>query len=319
MSQVSPLSPSERARRSAERHSESEASWFARLDAPHQVSEVAKRTAVGVYTDGFSQAGNFAYMSLLAVFSFFIAAAAIITPFGDSVQGRELLDGFFATVPPSVSDALREPVEGAMQARSGYLLWFSGIVGLWTTGSLIETFREIINRAYGTTPERAFWQYRLGSLLGTIGIIFLTMLLFSAQILLSAAQQVIFDLAPAMRDLTALIQLGQIVPFIALFGAIYLIFRGLTPREYRARHYKKWPGAALVSLWWLGCSSLLPFFISNFANYNLTYGSMAGVMITLIFFYIIGLGLVTGAQLNAALANRSENGLKELGSGENKE
>ena len=46
------------------------------------------------------------------------------------------------------------------------------------------------------------------------------------------------------------------------------------------------------------------------ANYDLAYGSLAGVMVALIFFYLVGLGMVTGAQLNAALANATENGLK---------
>jgi membrane protein len=55
---------------------------------------------------------------------------------------------------------------------------------------------------------------------------------------------------------------------------------------------------------------VLPWFVSSITNYDLTYGSLAGVMITLIFFYLVGLGMVTGAQLNAALANATENGLK---------
>jgi membrane protein len=55
---------------------------------------------------------------------------------------------------------------------------------------------------------------------------------------------------------------------------------------------------------------LLPLFLTSMADYDLTYGSLAGVMIALIFFYLIGLGMVTGAQLNAALANATKNGLK---------
>ena len=48
------------------------------------------------------------------------------------------------------------------------------------------------------------------------------------------------------------------------------------------------------------------------ADYDLTYGSLAGVMVALIFFYLIGLGMVTGAQLNAALANATENGIRDI-------
>ena len=55
----------------------------------------------------------------------------------------------------------------------------------------------------------------------------------------------------------------------------------------------------------------MPWFVYSMADYDLTYGSLAGVMVALIFFYLVGLGMVTGAQLNAALANATENGLKD--------
>ena len=103
---------------------------------------------------------------------------------------------------------------------------------------------------------------------------------------------------------------GRIIPFVTLFAAIYVIFAGLTPAKYRSSDFPKWPGAAFVSLWWLGLTALLPMFLSSVSNYDLAYGSLAGVMLALIFFYLIGLGLVTGAQLNAALANTHENGLR---------
>jgi len=47
---------------------------------------------------------------------------------------------------------------------------------------------------------------------------------------------------------------------------------------------------------------LLPVFLSNLSNYDLTYGSLAGVIVTLLFFWIVGLGISIGAHLNAALA-----------------
>ena len=55
-------------------------------------------------------------------------------------------------------------------------------------------------------------------------------------------------------------------------------------------------------MWWLLVTTLLPPTLSLLGGYDLTYGSLAGVMIALIFFYIVGLGLVMGAELNAALA-----------------
>jgi membrane protein len=310
VSEHSPLSPEARAH-SAETHGESEAKWFSHLDALRQLWEVLKRVVVGVYSEGFVHAGNFAYLSLVALFSFCIVAAAIAGALGQTESGIALIEAFFQTVPPGVADALRGPVESAMTARSGPLLWFGAAVGLWTTASLIETFRDVLHRAYGTEPHLYFWQYRLGSLGTVVFAVLLAMVAFSAQVLVTAIEELVYRYIPAAQNVAGYFAWGRILPFITLFAAIYIVFRSLTPRKYRPRIFPKWPGAALVSLWWLGCTAVLPWFLSSVSNYDLTYGSLAGVMVALIFFYLIGLGMVSGAQLNAALANAHENGLRE--------
>lgn len=311
MSEHSPLSPEARAHAPLPEPTEkSEASWFRHLNIPHKVWEVAKRVAVGVYSEGFIHAGNFAYLSIVSLFSFCIVAAAIAGALGQTQSGLALIDAFFQTVPPGVAKTLKEPVEAAMSARSGPLLWLSAVVSLWTAGSLIETFRDIQHRAYGTKPSRYFWHYRLGSLSAIICAVVLAMVAFSAQVLVAATEELVYRFIPAAQQIAGYFAWGRIIPFVALFGAIYVIFQGLTPRKYRDRKYPKWPGAAWVSLWWLGASSLLPWFVAKVSNYDLTYGSLAGVMVTLIFFYLVGLGLVTGAQLNAALANTTETNLQ---------
>lgn len=58
-----------------------------------------------------------------------------------------------------------------------------------------------------------------------------------------------------------------------------------------------------------GVTAMLPVLIARFANYDMIYGSLAGVMIALIFFFLVGWGLVVGAQLNAALAEADEQGV----------
>jgi membrane protein len=292
------------------RRDESEAEWFRHLDIIDKAREVVRRTVVGVYSEGFVQSGNFAYLSLVALFAFCIVAAAIAGALGQTQSGLALIEAFFQTVPPGVAAALKGPVESAMQARSGPVLWLSAIVSLWTTASLIESFRDVLNSAYGTARQRYFWEYRLGSLVAIIGGVVLAMIAFSAQVLIAGIEDLVYRYIPAAEHAAGYFAWGRIVPFLALFIAIYVVFRGLTPRAYRGRSYPKWPGAALVSLWWLGCTAILPLFLAKVAHYDLTYGSIAGVMVALIFFYLIGLGMVSGAQLNAALANAGGNGLR---------
>ena len=66
---------------------------------------------------------------------------------------------------------------------------------------------------------------------------------------------------------------------------------------------------------WLLASIGLSLYVSNFSNYSATYGSLAGVVVMLLFFYLIGLGLVFGAHLNAALAEPPETALEQAPTG----
>ena len=315
MADLSPLSPEGRRvhpERAREKHPDG-ASTLADPSLTARARTVAERIGVGVYTDGFTFAGNFAYLALLAVFAFFIVATAIAGSVGNTQAGGQFVDQFLRTLPPSVARALREPVGEAIVARTGPLLWLSAVVGLWTTGSLIETIREILHRAYGVAAQRAFWEYRLGSIGLIIVSVVLAMLSLSAQLLVSAIQQFIELFIPGGAAAELWLSLSRALPFVILFATLYALFRTLTPRSYRSQRHPKWPGAVFVSLWWLAITALLPVFLTYAANFELTYGSLAGIMITLIFFYLVGLGMVIGAQLNAALAEEGRGPLSPGG------
>jgi membrane protein len=266
-------------------------------------TEVLKRVAVGVYSDGFIHAGNLAYLTLVALFPFFIVATAIAQALGQTESGIHAVNAFLLTVPPGVADVLRPAITDVLNARTGTLLWFGAAVGFWTVGSLIETIRDILRRAYGTKSSKPFWHYRLWSM----GIIFLSVLgamfALSLQVLLGAAETLIERFFPFADVAIGWLTATRFVPTLMMFVTLYGLFVALTPGAYRARRFPKWPGAAFTALWWYGTTLLLPIILANVASYSLTYGGLAGAMITLIFFFIIGLGVVIGAELNAALAD----------------
>jgi len=99
---------------------------------------------------------------------------------------------------------------------------------------------------------------------------------------------------------------SRVISGLVLFGSIYLLFISLTPRVYQKRNYPKWPGALLIAVWWVVLTIVMPRVLRSFFTYDLTYGSLAGVMIALFFFWLVGLGMVVGAELNAALAVTAE-------------
>lgn len=268
--------------------------------------EVVKRVAIGVFFDGTIHAGNLAYMAILSLFPFFITATALLSLVGRSEEGVAALELFLRTVPPSVADTLSDPVREVLTARSGWLLWLGALFGLWTVGSLIETIRDILRRAYGTQSTRAFWRYRLTSIGIIIGAVVLLLFSFTAQVLITGVQQTIELFVPQFGDWIGRLALSRLVPGLGLFVSLYLIFLSLTPHAYRSREYPKWPGAAMTTFWWIAVTAILPLVLKNLVNYDLTYGSLAGVMIALFFFWLVGLGLVLGAELNAALAETPE-------------
>jgi membrane protein len=268
--------------------------------------KVLKRVAIGVYSDGFIHAGNLAYLTLMTVFPFVIVAAAVAHLLGQTEGGIHAVDALLQPMPRSVADVLRQPISDVLHARSGMLLWLGAIVGLWTTGGFIETIRDILRRAYGVRATAPFWEYRLGSIGLIVAAVILILISFSVSVLLSSVEQFIVRIAPGVKDIAAILTVLHVVPGLILFGSIYFVFVTLTPKKYRRLQCRKWPGAAFVAVWWIATSALLPVVISYVGNYHLTYGSLASVIIALIFFFVIGLGVVIGAELNAALADTPE-------------
>ncbi len=268
------------------------------------------RAASGVYNDGFIHAGNLAYLSLLTLFPFIIVTAALARLFGQNEDTERAVDSVLSTLPEQVSGMLEQPINDVLHARTGALLWLGALVGLWTVGSFIETIRDILRRAYGTTSSRPFWQHRLRSVAITIISIILMMAGFAAQVLLTATEQFVSQLLPMAHDAANWLRVSRIVPAAIIFSALYLMFWSLTPGRYRVRTAPKWPGAMLVMLWWYGVLQLLPPVLGLLHGYTLTYGGLAGFVIALLFFWLIGYGLVIGAHLNAALAEPPLTGLK---------
>ena len=282
------------------------------------VFRVAKRVFVGTYNDGFIHAGNLAYMAVLAIFPFFITGAAIFSAIGEQSQRAASINAVLYALPPVVGDVIGPVARSVIAQRSGWLLWAGGLVGLWTVGSLIETIRDVLRRAYGTGPTAAFWKYRLLSTGIIIAAVVLLMLSLIAQVVIGAAQEVIDAYFPQLGDLLGSLSLSRLVPAFGLYGSLYLLFYTLTPHAYRQRRYPKWPGALLVAGWWILVAIALPPLLRTVFSYNLTYGSLAGIMIALFFFWLVGLGMVMGAELNAALAETPEEQQDLIGQADNR-
>ena len=232
MQDHSPLSPEERRKRSASLSAAFGRDVAEKLRPREQPWEVVKRVAVGVYNDGFIHAGNLAYLALLALFPFFILAAAL------AQSARPVRKQLERPSPqcsrsfrPTWRDVLREPVAEVLTARTGPLLWIGAIVGLWTVGSFIETIRDILRRAYGVNYCAPFWKYRLGSMAVDRRRGVPVDVRFGPQRRAELRSARDRSLAPVRRGgCRTRLTLYRVIPArSALFGTIYFLFFLLTP------------------------------------------------------------------------------------------
>ncbi|GAA4028562.1 hypothetical protein GCM10022281_04430 [Sphingomonas rosea] len=310
MLEISPQSPEARRKRLARLKARFGEQVMDRVRPGTRPFAILKRVAIGVYTDGFIHAGNLAYLSLLSMFPFFILAAAIAQLLGSSDGAAQVVFNVLRSLPPDIAEVVRAPVNEVLTARQGPLLWFGALVGLWTASSFIETIRDILRRAYGVKYSAPFWEYRLISILFMLGLVLLLMIALASTVMLSSLEALIVHLVPAFAPVFDSYVLVKLVPAVTLYFTIYLIFTVLTPARYRKISCRKWPGALLVTGWWVMTAVLLPKAIALAGGYSLTYGSLAGVMITLLFFFVVGLGVTMGAELNAALAETGPTALE---------
>lgn len=310
MQEQHPLSPEERRKKLAAQTAAFGQAVVERTHPRATAWEIIKRVSIGVYNDGFIHAGNLAYLALLALFPFFILAAAIAKLLGQSADGQKAVASILGKVPSEVSTVLAGPIQEVLTLRTGPLLWFGALVGLWTAGNFVETIRDILRRAYGVKYSAPFWTYRLASVGIIIGAVLLLMAALGASVLISSIQHFTVSALPFSSGLASYLGVYRVAPAVAIFVTFYILFLALTPARYRKISCRNWPGALLVTIWWQVTVELLPKTIGVFGGYSLTYGSLAGVMVALLFFFVIGLGVVMGAELNAALAESEGHALK---------
>ena len=275
---------------------------------PRSIGIVA-RMYRGIIADGFIHAGNMAYLSLVTLFPFFIVIAATAGALGRTADGARAVAAFLRAVPADVASLLAKPVADVIGSHSGSLLTIGIVVTLWSTSGFVETMREVIRRAYGYEPRRSVFAYRLRSIGTVLGGAFLVLLALLSQVVLVGVKQLVTSLFPLAPELIRWLSLGRLIPAALLFGALWLVFWAVSPGR-ALRGAPVWPGALVTALVWVGATLLLPVVIGMTGGYSLTYGSLAGVMIALLFFYVVGLGFVVGAQLNAALAEPAKTALK---------
>jgi membrane protein len=248
--------------------------------------------------DGSAMAGFIAFSGLLSLFPFLIFAATLTGIWVGSDRSDSIIEALFDIAPENVALTLSPVVEDVLSRQSGEVLTLSALFAIWVASSAVEAFRIAFDRAYAVPDPRSFIENRaLAILLVFIGAIVAGLLgvsiLFSP-LILRFLQQVLMVPVP---EITKYLTYGFGV--LVFVGFLLMMHRMLPGR--RVKGSRLWPGVVISTILWVSAASGFSIYLSFTPTYTVTYGTLAGVIITLMFFYITGAAIIFGAEVNAAL------------------
>ena len=240
-------------------------------------------------------AAGMTYYTFLAVFPAIIAFVGILGLVNVSPDTIKDMERSIAGAVPSkeVADLLVEPMRRAENAPQGASLVATllGIgVALWSASSGMVALQKGLNVAYDVPEERKFVKARL-----------VAFALLAAVLLLGGVPSPLF----AFGDDWYWKGLGWVLTGIAVI-ILFSLFYYLGPNREKPSWTWVSPGGLIGAILWILASIAFGVYVNNFANYGKTYGSLAGVVILLLWLYISALAVLLGGELNAETERQAE-------------
>lgn len=258
---------------------------------------------------GTDLAASLTYFAVLSLFPGLLAVVSLLGVFGQGESTtKAILDFIRPYAPEELMTLIKEPVTQLTSSTgAGIIALISGVVGaLWTASGYVGGFGRAMNRIYGVVEGRPIWKLRPVNLVVTffmvlIVVIMMLMLLLSGSILHAAGDWIgLGDTAVAVWGWARWIVL--LVLAISLIALLYYA----TPNVKQPKLQWLSPGA-LFSLIAMGIAgAAFGFYVSNFGNYNATYGTIGGVIVMLLFIWIMNNVLLFGAVLDSELERARE-------------
>ncbi len=256
-------------------------------------------------THGFEHAGNLAFLGFLALFPFLIVLVTLAGLLGQTAAGGEALKLLFDMLPSRIAETLSRPVASAVAHADEAILTGAILFALWVAVDAVEAARLTVIEAFDAWPHAMSWWKRLA--VDLLLVLLAALALVTATSILIALPLVVEEGAELLRwgaDFRALARHLELVAApIILGGSIYLAYRLFTPRGPYRRVFLPGTIFTLVAVW--VAAKLFTLFIAQAPRYDVIYGSLAGIMLTQLFFFVVAASFIFGAHLNAAIARRS--------------
>ncbi len=251
--------------------------------------------------DGLVVAGYVAFAALFALFPFVIVLLALAGFLGQGEAAEESIALALDLVPPEVAAVLRPVIAEIRGGAPRGLLGMGILVALWFASSGMEAVRHVLDRAYGGREDGSFLLARLQSLV--------LVLLVAVAILIAMAALVGVPLLGRILDWLTEREVLNANLYLALrYGLglsmlfVLTVSLHLVLPAVRLRLVDVLPGTLLsLGLWAVAAELYSAYLASLPQSYSVTYGSLAGIVVTLFFFYISAAIFILGAQFNGAL------------------
>lgn len=287
----------------------------AKVDSPPGISKPSwKYTAKKAFAE-FShdqctdQAAALTYYAVLALFPGLLALISLVGLFGDGQKTvNSMLDLVGQFAPADALDQIKPVIEQMVNAKAaGFALVFGLLGALWSASGYVGAFGRALNRVYEIDEGRPMWKLRPFQL-GLTAVILLMVALVMVALVVSGglAEAVLGSGAARVWDLA---KLPVVLVIVVIIIAMLYYF---TP-NVRQPHFKWLSVGALVALAvWVVASVAFGFYVANFGSYNKTYGTLAGVIVFLLWLWITNLSLLFGAEVDSELerARQLQSGIK---------
>lgn len=255
-----------------------------------------------VENDGMELSGYLTFLSLLALFPFLVLIVATAGFFGQGEVGAQFIEFTINHLPASAVNAIRPRIDEIMSGPPQGLLTVAILGAIWTASSAVEGMRTVLNRAYQVSEPPNYYFRRFLSILQ---ILLFTVLIIIIMTVLVLAPLFLVSLTAATGvRIPVEIETFFVEDFLYVAGA--MLFVAIASLYYWLPNIKQslWavvPGALMVVGLWIAGAGLVTFYLDNVNQLNIIYGSLSGFIATLIFFYVMNVIFIYGAEFNHEL------------------
>ena len=249
-------------------------------------------------------AAGVTFYGLLALFPAIAALVAIYGLFADPTTIQDHLNLLSGVLPGGALEVISEQVKRITSKGSGTLgfAFFSGLaISLWSANAGMKAMFDALNVAYGEEEKRGFIALNLLSLAFTLGMILFVLVAIGAIV-------VVPILLNSIGLGTGTEWIISVARWPLLLGAVVLVLAILS-RYGPSRDTAQWrwitPGSLVAAVVWIAASMLFSWYVTNFGNYNETYGSLGAVIGFMTWMWLSTTVVLVGAELNAEIEHQT--------------